>query len=245
MLIHDIHCHMLPGLDDGAFYMDESLEMARMAASHRTIAIVCTPHMMPSSTYDRETLLSVFRKTCTAIRSNNINIKLALGQEVFLDENYKKTAVFLETGKFFTINHSIYPLVEFDPYRNINSVYEMIAELTSRGFVPIIAHPERYEFAAEDYHTLNRMKSMGALLQINKGSIVGSFGRSAKRIAEYLLEERLADFAASDAHSPYRRTAPLEETHEIISEYYSIDYANFLLSSNPLRVLRNEKIYPY
>lgn len=245
MLIYDIHCHILPGLDDGAFFIDESLQMAKMAESHRSAGIVCTPHMLPNSKYDRQTLLGVFRQTCAALRNDGIKVKLALGQEIFLNENYKTTLSSLESGELFTINHSVYPLVEFNPLENINNVYAMTEDLISRGFVPIIAHPERYEFAAEDYRTLSRLKNLGALLQINKGSITGFFGRSAKRISDYMLEERMADFIASDAHSPYRRTPPLEETHEIIAEYYSIDYANHLLSENPLRVLKNERVYPY
>lgn len=246
MLIHDIHCHILPGLDDGAFFMDESLQMARMASSHHSGSIVCTPHTIPVGSYDRQTLLDVFHQTCAALRNNQINLNLTLGQEIFLDENnYKETIASLEAGELFTINHSVFPLVEFDPYEDIHSVYRMINELRSRGFVPIIAHPERYAFTAEDYRTLSRLKSMGGLLQINKGSLFNFFGSSAKQISSYLLEERMADFVASDSHSPYRRTPRLREAHELVSERYSIDYADYLFSSNPLRVLNNEKIYPY
>lgn len=245
MLFHDIHCHILPGLDDGAFYMDESLQMARMASSHRSGIIVCTPHRMSDSHYSRQTLLSVFRQTCAAVRSNNINLKLALGQEIFLDDDYRTTLAALESGELFTINHSVYALVEFHPYEKTQSVYTMLNDLISRGITPIVAHPERYEFVAEDYRVLNRLKDMGTLLQINKGSITGFFGRGAKRIAQHLLDGRMADFVASDAHSPYRRTPSLEEVHEIISEQYSIRYANHLLCGNPLRVLKNEKIHPY
>lgn len=245
MLIHDIHCHILPGLDDGAFFIDESLQMARMASSHRSGSIVCTPHALPNSSYSRQTLLDVFKQTYAALRNNRINLKLTLGQEIFLDEDYRKTISSLESGELFTINHSVYPLVEFDPYEDIDSVYRMIDELTSRGFIPVIAHPERYEFTVEDYRALNHMKSMGALLQINKGSLFGYFGPSAKQISMYLLEKRMADFIASDSHSPYRRTPSLREAHELVSEYYSNDYADYLFSSNPLRVLKNEKIYQY
>lgn len=245
MRIHDIHCHILPSLDDGAFHIEESLQMASMAASHRGGILVCTPHRLPNSQYSRQTLLSVFRRTSAAVRSSQMKIKLALGQEIFLDDNYRATLSALEQGELFTINQSSYALVEFHPYESAQNVYTMLDDLLSRGGIPIVAHPERYEFVVEDYHTLHRMKSMGALLQINKGSITGFFGHSAKRASHYLLETRMADFVASDAHSPYRRTTPLEETHENISERYSPGYADHLLSENPLRVLKNEKVYSY
>lgn len=245
MMIYDIHCHLLPGLDDGAFFIDESISMAEIAKAHRSGGIVCTPHKIRSDDYSKQTLLEVFSKTRDTLNKNGINIKLALGQEILLNANYKSTLALLEAGELFTINNSVYPLVEFDPFENINSVYAMIEDIVSRGFIPIIAHPERYEFVAEDYSTLNRLRNLGTLLQLNKGSITGFFGHSAKRISTYMLEKQIVDFVASDAHSPYRRTTNLHETHEIIAEHYSIDYANHLLSENPLRVLNNKKIYNY
>ena len=245
MMLYDIHCHMLPGLDDGAFSMDESVLMAEMAASHHERAVVCTPHWLPDSDYDLRTLLGVLQKTGSVLRERGIRLKLIAGQEVFLDENYRETVGLLESSRLLTINRSVYPLVEFSPYVSEHLVYSSIGYLTARGFIPIIAHPERYRFVIEDPSVLKRMKNLGAFLQMNKGSVSGFFGGSVRRTAEYMLSARLADFAASDAHSPYRRTPPLNELHEWLSVNCSMRYADFLLCENPLRVLKNERIYSY
>ncbi len=244
MHFYDIHCHLLPGLDDGAFMPDESVMMAEMAAENRTLAVVCTPHWMPG-VYTRTELLQTYRSLGQKIRERGIAVKLALGQEILIDEDYRTTAEMLERSELLTLNRSVYPLVEFDPYIREDRALTISAYLTAKGFVPIIAHPERYAFVDEDYRALHRLRDTGALLQINKGSASGFFGRSARRAADYMLRERLADFAASDAHSPYRRTPPLAEFHEYVSEYCSGNYADHILSKNPLRVLRNETIHPY
>lgn len=245
MMIYDIHSHILPGVDDGAFSMDESLQMAETAERHRGRCMVCTPHWFPGCPYNRQALIDVYRRTAEAVRNRGLHLRLALGQELLLDESYRSTVAMLERGELFTISRSVYPLVEFDPQISGQLVGRIIEAMTAAGFVPIIAHPERYGFAADDYEMLHRMKSMGALLQIDKGSLSGMFGRRSMRAGEYLLENRLADFAASDAHSPYRRTPPLDRFHEWVSQVCSVNYADHLMCGNPRRVLKNEKIFSY
>lgn len=245
MLFYDIHCHILPGLDDGAFSDEEAFHMAEIAASHNTGGILCTPHCMPERFYTKEHLLSVFRDTSSELAERYYGMKLALGQEIFLDSRYRSAVSALENGEFLTLNGSVYTLVEFDPYEDTHVVFSALDALKVAGFTPIVAHPERYEFVWEDYGVLHLMRQSGAFLQINKGSIKGAFGYDVQQIAEFMLEERLADFVASDAHSPYRRTPSLHDVHEYISLQFSHSYADFLFSINPLSVLRNQSIHPY
>lgn len=244
MQIYDIHCHILPGFDDGAFLQEEAVLMAEMAASNRTHAIVCTPHWLPGM-YSLAELVRGYRALGQRIRELGIPVRLALGQEIMMDRQYRTAAEMLERGELLTINRSVYPLIEFDPYIREEIAVAVTDLLLSKGFVPIIAHPERYAFVDEDYHALHRLRKAGAFLQLNKGSVSGFFGRSTKMAADYILRERLADFAASDAHSPYKRTPELAEFHEYVSERCSANYADHIFSQNPLRVLRNETIYPY
>ena len=244
MLIYDIHCHLLPGLDDGAFLPDESLLMAEMAAKNGTRTMVCTPHWMPGG-YRQDKLIRTYRDLAKRLSEAGIPLKLALGQEIFMDENFRQAADMLENSRLLTINRTVYPLIEFDPFIPEKTACSIAECLRAKGFVPIVAHPERYAFTDEDHTALERLRAAGALLQVNKGSITGFFGREARRTADYMLRERLADFAASDAHSPYRRTPPMAEIHEFVSEYCSPEYADHIFSENPLRVLRNEPIYPY
>lgn len=240
--MYDIHCHILPGLDDGAFSIDESLLMAESAAENGTRIICCTPH---SGSYSRDELIRTFRMFKAAAEQKGIGVRLFLGQEIYLTENYRRQIRDIEEGYPVTVNRSAYPLVEFSPYEKTEVVYNALDELISRGFVPVVAHPERYAFITEDYDTAERIKKMGALLQINKGSLKGAFGIAAERCANYLLRRRMADFAASDAHSPFVRTPRLRDVHAYISEQYSMDYADWLMRINPQKMIRSEKIHPY
>ena len=113
--------------------------------------------------------------------------------------------------------------------------------LVAEGLTPIVAHPERYALVAEDVFAPFRLKNMGCLLQINKGSLKGSFGREAYRASMAIVENELADFIASDAHSPYMRTPFLADAYDIVCDVCSEEYAELLLVQNPIRVLQNKK----
>ena len=108
--------------------------------------------------------------------------------------------------------------------------------------MPVVAHPERYAFVAEDGSAPLRLKKAGCLLQINKGSLKNKFGDHAYAVSQALIRHELADFVASDAHSPYMRTPYLADAYEIVCELHSEQYADILLTSNPQKVLKNEKI---
>lgn len=236
----DLHCHILPGLDDGAFSIDESLMMAEAAFESGTRGIVCTSHSGP---YSRDELFSAFSELQHALRRFGIPIEIYTGQEIYLTEHFSMQIRDIEEGYPVTINNTAYLLVEFDPMAHSRILKDAVDRLSAGGFIPIIAHPERYRAIAEDVFLAQRLKAAGALLQLNKGSLKGAFGYDAMRAATYMLDERMADFIASDAHSPYERTPKLREVHAYVSEQYSIDYADRLLRDNPACVVGNRAIY--
>lgn len=238
----DIHCHILPGLDDGAFSEDESLAMAEIAAAGGIRAICCTPH---SGGYPFDTLVQTYRRFKDAVRERNLPLQLYLGQEIYLGDNMRAQIRALQHGFPVTLNRSVYPLIEFHPDVQTKFVFSAVEELVSLGYIPVIAHPERYAFAAEDVHALRRLKKAGALLQLNCGSLKGVFGYTAERIANDLLGRCEADFVASDAHSPYARTPRLHGVHAYISEQYSLEYADHLMCGNPQKLVHNRRIDPF
>lgn len=238
----DLHCHILPGLDDGAFSLDESLLMAQAAYESGTRGICCTPH---SGRYSKQQLLSAFTRFKGALADRHLPLKIFLGQEIYLTSNYEKQIRDVKEGYPLTINDTLYLLIEFDPQAHSRMLTDAISLLRAEGYLPIVAHPERYGAVIEDPALGGRLKDAGALLQINKGSLKGAFGQGALNTASYLLDEEEADFVASDGHSPYERTPKLRAVHAYISEQYSIDYADHLLLFNPARVITNKPIYPY
>lgn len=241
----DIHCHILYGVDDGSFSLEETVKMAGIAEQGGTNAIVATPHSNVPDLYqnhwstDFDLKIELINK---ALAENGIDLKVYRGQEIFCAGRF---AELLSEGKLITLNNSRYPLVEFDFYENSRTAYAMLRRLKADGYVPIVAHPERYEFVFEEDDAAMRLKEIGCLLQINKGSLKGSFGYQAKRVAHRLVADGFADFVASDAHSPYMRTPFLANVREMLSEEYSPDYAELLLSENPRLVIENKEILTY
>lgn len=238
----DIHCHILPGLDDGSDNIEESVRMARLAVEGGTRAIVVTPHSnIPNSyrNYCDKDYVERFRALNSRLKEEKIPLKIFPGHEIFAADNFIEL---IKNKKLLTLCNSDYPLVEFNFTEHSDSVYEKLEMLTAEGLTPIVAHPERYAFVAEDDFAPFRLKTLGCLLQINKGSLKGNFGRSAYFASHYIIENELADFVASDAHSPYMRTPYLADAYEIISEFHSEEYADLLLNVNPSCVLQNKKI---
>lgn len=238
----DIHCHILPGFDDGSDNMEESVRMARLAVNGGTSVIVTTPHSNIPGSYQNffgKEYAKKFKEFNTRLKEENIPLKIYPGNEIFADGNLIEL---IKSRKLLTLNNSDYVLVEFDFTEHSSSVYEKLEKLIAEGLTPVVAHPERYAFVIEDDFAPYRLKSMGCLLQINKGSLKGSFGRGAYAVSHEIIRCELADVVASDAHSPYMRTPYLADIYEMISEIHSVDYAEFLLSQNPSDILNNKKI---
>ncbi|MBQ8762677.1 MAG: hypothetical protein IJZ07_01060 [Clostridia bacterium] len=240
--MYDLHCHILFGVDDGADSAEESVRMARIACDGGSRGIVATPHCNISE-FERNEWTSEFTKKLIMLNSTlaelNIPLKIYPGQEIFCGDDVPQL---LKSGKFLTINGSRYVLVEFDFGEYSENVYSKLSRIISEGYVPIVAHPERYGFVQENSDAPYRMKNMGCLLQINKGSVKGGFGRGAFLAAKEMLDAQLVDFAASDGHGPFMRTPFLADAHELISENHSADYADLIFKINPKRVLKNKNI---
>lgn len=241
----DIHCHIMPGVDDGSGNMSDSTEMALLAARQGTKKIVVTPHCnirsVNKNCWDSE-MENKFLTLQTRLKEKNIPIEIFRGQEVLLSGGFMDG---LRQRKFITLNGSAYVLAEFDMRESAAVAYGKLHQLVSEGYVPIVAHPERYGFVHEQRDAIYKIKETGSLIQVNKGSIKGSFGFEIQKIALEIIDTRQADFVASDAHSQYSRTPFLADVHEFICEKFSSEYADFLLKHNPYKVIGNEKIYGF
>lgn len=238
----DIHCHILPGVDDGSGNLSDSIEMAQLAAESGTKGIIATPHCNIPDMFDNYwncELEKKIRELQSALNKSKIPIEVYTGQETFLSNHFE---AHLEKGDFITLNNSRYMLVEFDFRIDEASAVSRLERLVAEGYVPVVAHPERYGFVIENPNAIKRIRSMGCLVQLNAGSLMGDFGLYIQRTANVIAQNRLADFAASDAHSQYSRTPNLADVHELICENLSYDYAEVLVKVNPLKVLGNEII---
>ncbi len=241
----DIHCHILPCLDDGAGNMSDAIEMAELASAAGIKSIIATPHCNIPGGFRNYWGLSLeedIRTLKDELRKRNINVNIYQGQEVFLASGFLEM---LHQGKLITLNDSRYMLVEFDFEERADIAYRKLQQVLAAGCIPIVAHPERYGFVNEQSEAVYRMKDLGALLQVNRGSIKGAFGATAMEKAMEILSSYQADFIATDAHSPYSRTPYLADVHEFISEEISPEYGDVLIKVNPRKVLNDEKIYSF
>lgn len=238
----DIHAHILPGIDDGAEDMYDTLEMARMAADSGVDKIIATPHCnipgMYGNYFGRE-YIDRYESVVRAVRKEKIPIEILPGMEVFSTEDLPELIV---NHKIMPLNQSRYILMEFafdeDP-EFADSILKRVEEVGAR---PVIAHAERYEFIQDYPQIAYQWRKRGYIIQVNKGSILGRFGRNALRCAQQMLSHNLVSVMASDAHSPFRRTPYLQDAYEVVCEQYSKKIADLLFQHNPARICKNQPI---
>ena len=234
----DLHSHILPELDDGAQSLRESLAMARMAVDSGVTAMVATPHCVDDR---RRNVYAAWQLLREALQENGIPLKLFPGMEIF---GTPDTAKLLREGKLFTLNGSHYPLIEFSFHSSGEEETGILHSVCRSGFWPVVAHPERYAYVQHDPEILNDWLRMGCLLQVNRGSLLGRFGRYAQEMAMELVGRGFATVIASDAHSPRVRTPWMEDVRQLLSAEFSPQCARTLLLDNPQKILKDEQLSP-
>ncbi len=238
----DIHTHILPEIDDGAESLEEAYEMAVMAVRSGVKALVATPHSNQRVDFldaELKRQEKAFVELEQILLQEKVPLKLYRGMEIWSSVDIVEK---IKLGKLITLNQTSYVLVEFAFDEEPWWIEAMIEELQGAGLVPILAHPERYFCVQEEPNLLQEWRMQGALAQMNKGSILGRFGRGIERTAEVLLRNRLFTCIASDAHHAYIRTTDMKELHYYLQRHYSLEEQDRLLRQNPLAVLRGIKI---
>ncbi len=238
----DIHAHILPGVDDGSPDLESSLAMAEMAVESGVTHMVATPHCnIPRrfSNYWGESLQRQFEYFRHALRRARIPLHLYTGMEIF---GTFDTPELLQEGMLTTLGGSRYPLIEFPFHGFGRQATEILDAVVSLGYRPVVAHPERYRYTQEDPALLNDWVEMGCLLQVNRGSLLGRFGRAEEALAIALVDRRFAFAVASDAHSHLVRTPWMQDVRDFLCDQFSDDTAQQLLEENPRKLLKNAEI---
>jgi protein-tyrosine phosphatase len=198
----DIHCHILPGLDDGPGSLSESVEVARGAAADGVHRIVATPHVREDYEYD---LGEIARRTSSvneALQREQVDVRVVPGAEVGLTR-----ALELDDGELggICLGGGPYLLVE-SPYGHASDHFEnMVFELQVRGFAPVLAHPERSPSLMRNISRVRRLVERGVLCSVTAGSMAGRFGRSPREATRALFAGGLVHNVASDAHDAANR----------------------------------------
>ena len=238
----DLHIHLLPGLDDGAQTWSEALRMASMAVHSGTFAIAATPHSNMPGFF--ETIWDArYRRRIQHLRElleeQDIPLRVVEEMEIFATDDVLER---LNSGQLICLNHTRYPLVEFAFEVDAMEIYRQMDRLLNAGYKPILAHPERYHCVMQDRSCIYDWYRMGIVIQINKGSILGRFGKHIQRTADAILRHRLAAVIASDAHGSLYRIPDLMELRRTLDWKDGEGCTPLLLERNPLRILQDKGV---
>ena len=233
----DIHSHVLPGVDDGAQTIEESLEMLKIAAAAGTTDIVATPHANSQFPFHAERIEEAFRDLSE--RSRHL-INLHLGCDFHI--NFENLGDTLRNPEKYTINHGRYLMVELPDLVALPAIQQALRQLVRMRISPVITHPERNVSLQAKLHELERWIADGCFVQVTGQSLLGRFGQSARRAADSLLKAGLVHFIASDAHDCTDRPPDLSHAYKYISAHYGTSLAEALCIYNPAAALYNETV---
>lgn len=233
----DIHCHALPLIDDGSIHMEMTLNMLRHAQTEGILGVVMTPHSgLPTSATVTETRLR-FEECKQVAKQAGIFLDMYLGSEIFCSKSIIPS---IHEKSMISINQTRYVLVEFDTQKYLDQYDNILHEIIIAGYIPIIAHIERYAFIRDNHNMVYDLIEKGCLMQINQDSIMGRSGVAIQKLSHLLLSHHLVHFVASDAHDLRSRPIHLKSGHKEIIKRYGIEYAYDLFGRNPLNVIQNQ-----
>ena len=236
----DIHCHILPNVDDGPDHLRVSVAMCREAVADGIRTIVATPHFNDTYRPDAEAVSAALESLRAAVADMALPLEILPGADVAPVKGLLD--LLAESDRFTIAGRGKYIL--FEPPRQAmpDWVSQVIFELRIRGLGVIITHPERNAAVQGDPNIILPLVQSGVMLQLTADSVVGNFGDAAERCAASLLKMNAAHFIASDAHSAVRRVPHLADAAERAARYLGEQEAVRLVSQNPYAAVRGEAI---
>jgi protein-tyrosine phosphatase len=195
----DIHNHILPGIDDGAKIVDDSVGLIKEFKSLGVSQFIPTPHIMQGFFPNTdETIGNSYQILLEALAEASLltEIKINPAAEYMLDDNFEKL---LKNQDLFTLNRN-YVLVEMSYYQPPINLENIIFDIKNQGYIPVLAHPERYSYYHKSLDYYERLKQLGCLFQLNLLSLSEHYGRQVEKTAKYLLNNHMIDFVGSDVH---------------------------------------------
>lgn len=215
----DIHSHLIPGIDDGAQSISDSLEMLRAFKNLGFEKIVTTPHIHPNFPNTKDRIMEGYSVIQDEITKNNIGVEVEVAAEYYVDESFLKS---LESNSPLLSFGDRMVLIECSFLNKPLYFEEAIFKMQSAGYRPVFAHPERYRFLEDDISWLKELKQTDILFQVTLSSLVGYYGKQAQQLGMKLIKEGMVDFLASDIHrlsqfEPLKKGLELREVQKLLS----------------------------
>lgn len=239
----DIHCHILPGIDDGAMDSLESQKICSLAANLGCQAMIATPHQRHPGWWNTEPrkldiLLDRLQKQV------GDSLDLYLGAEIRVGQGFMHDLEAFDNSGLVSMAGSDYLLLEFERRHLSVDPIEVVQEVKAAGWRPIVAHPEFIGPISEDLQLTRDLVEVGALLQVTAMSVTGNFGLEPKRYVASLLDADLVHFVASDCHGLRRRPPGLRNAFSKIKANWGEELAQRLTTENPRAVIENRPVEP-
>lgn len=230
----DLHSHILPGIDDGASTIEDSVELVRELASCGVSDVFATPHYVEETIYTspKSVNLKLLSELQKRLDAEGIDVNVHLGNEIYI---CKGIDGLVKAGTISAMNGGIYLLVELPMSGDYPGYRDILLELLRLGYKVILAHPERYTAFASDFSLITDLYEMGVLLQCNVGSFAGQYGKTVYKLARKLAKAKMIWGVGSDIHHvhPGLLAAGLKK----LSKYYSDEELSEILVGNPGKMI--------
>lgn len=237
----DFHSHIIPEIDDGSRSIEETMLLLEEAKKAGFSKIICTSHYLEEHYEFDEASRKKFLEMLKIGADNlKLGLDLYLGSEIYISYDIVEI---LKEYKASTINGTSYVLIELPMQSELPNLKKVIYELLGNGYIPIIAHPERYSYVKENPNWLLDYIQLGVLFQANYGSIIGMYGKEAQKTVKLLLKHDMIHFLGSDVHRPKTIYTKMPEILQELQKVLERDKLKKLTKINPQVVLDNETIY--
>lgn len=231
----DIHSHLLYGVDDGAKSIEESIEMLEAAKKQGIDSMILTPHYRRGMfAYQNETIEAHLADLVEVAKE--IGIRLYLGTEFHVNSSIIE---YLKNERCRTLAGTEYVLAEYSHDTEYGYMRSSVQELLFCGYVPIIAHVERYDALRESLERIEALREMGAMIQVNADAVLGMNGFKIKSYVKKLLKKGYVDFVASDSHGISERANNLGKCRDYLYKKYDNDYVDEILEKNAEKILES------
>lgn len=236
----DMHCHCLPGIDDGAATMEDSLQMLQTAYADGIRKVIATPHFHHRRGHvPKEVILQKLEEVKEAVRGICPELELYPGNELHYSS---KLPELLAENQVCTLANSRYVLVEFSPEKDFSEMRNALLNVQSQGVWPVLAHIERYLCLVSKPQLAVELAEMGVYLQVNADGVLGNYGRKEKKLIKKMFSYGLISFVASDAHDTEHRKQELSAAAAYVSKKFGADMAQKCFWQNQQMVIDNKII---
>ena len=236
--MYDIHSHLLFNIDDGSKSIDNSVKILSDLALYGYKGVILTPHYISDSIFSspKKNNLLLLQELKEKLKEENINIDLYLGNEIYINYDILKL---LKKNIISSLNDSSYLLIELPMSGEFEGYIDVFSDLINNGYKVILAHPERYHSFQNDFNKIYELEKIGVIFQSNIDSIIGGYGKKAKKMMRKLLKEHKISILATDIHHGKRDYKNWDKAKRKALKYLTIDEYNKLINDNPKKIINN------